>query len=166
MFPGQSQRVFPQTVRDVLTVTETERDGGGGGGTHGGQGQAEAGGLVLHLDLQLVQKSLDPLVLEALPTAAAQNTEGTSAFGGEKERHRDGQRSRRSVPAYSRDDVVHGLADDALDSLDVLLSHPLETDAERRLFGAPVISGEDTRLVSLMRARQTITFPSLPSTDT
>lgn len=36
--------------------------------------------------------------------------------------------------------VIHGLADDVFHPLRVLLSHPLQSDAERCLFGAAVIS--------------------------
>lgn len=37
-------------------------------------------------------------------------------------------------------DVVDGLADDLFHPLCVLLSHPLQSDAEGRLFGAAVVS--------------------------
>lgn len=39
-------------------------------------------------------------------------------------------------------DVIDGLADDLFDPLRVLLSHPLQAYAERRLFGAAVVSAQ------------------------
>lgn len=43
-------------------------------------------------------------------------------------------------PCDLLDDVVDGLADDVLHRLRVLLGHPLQPDAERRLLGAAVVS--------------------------
>lgn len=43
----------------------------------------------------------------------------------------------------SLNNVIDGLADDSFHPLCVLLSHPLQTDAERGLFGAAVVSDRD-----------------------
>lgn len=49
---------------------------------------------------------------------------------------------------HSLDDVVDGLADDLFDLLGVLLSHPLQPDAEGRLFGAAVVPAAHKNLQS------------------
>lgn len=99
--------------------------------THRGQRQAKVGGLVLHLDLDLVEQSLDSLVLKSVPVS------------GKKRRNWNFHSAALTVTRRSRDlrdDVVDGLADDVLHRLRVLLCHPLQSDAEGRLLGAAVVS--------------------------
>lgn len=43
--------------------------------THRGQGQAKVGGLVLHLDLDLVEQRLNSFVLKSVPVSGEVETE-------------------------------------------------------------------------------------------
>lgn len=112
--------------------------------TDRGQRQAKVGGLVLHLDLDLVEQRLDSLVLKSVPVS------------GDKEMNVLFQSLNSAAPAVMwrprdlLDDVVDGLADDVLHRLCVLLGHPLKPDAEGRLLGAAVISDQQDVLLILL----------------
>lgn len=145
MVPGRRDVLSTHIKEQELIQTQqTNREGKVRGqrqtAAHRGQRQPEVCGLMLHLDLDLVEESLDPLLLEAAPDGGG-HTDLQCVCVCVRALH-------KHVSALERhllDDAVDGVADDRLDSLRVLLCYPLQADTERRLLGAAVVPAEQTR---------------------
>lgn len=100
-------------------------------GTHRSQRQAEVCRLVFHLELDLVKKSLDSFLLKTIPTKSRVNFKRLVSTV-----------ELQSLSHNSLYNVINGLVDNVFDSLAVLFSHSLQTDTERGLFSAAIISAK------------------------